>query len=266
MSKCKKIKKDLVAFLYNELDEKKRMMVETHLDECSSCRQDLNNIKQAMAPTEEISSDVQKVMDSMDWEDISTEITDRVFEQEKSGVPRPESKKWFSNLLEPRFRPVYAALLVGLMLGSFFTYMALKKSRSFQDSEAKIIMPAGFLDRVELELARKETLDYLEQSQYLILEIVRSPESSVMTSSRGTTERVQDLLSKKKYINQQLDHFEMAKAKEICDQIEMLFYELSLIRGDLPQEELVRIQSLIRDRQILLKIRILKEELQESEV
>ncbi|MBN2245927.1 MAG: zf-HC2 domain-containing protein [Candidatus Aminicenantes bacterium] len=266
MSKCKKIKKELVAFIYDELAVNERRRVELHLQACPSCRKDLHKITQAMAPVDNISSDIQKVMDSMDWGNISVEITNRVFEQEKNGALRMERKKWISNLLDSRFRPVYAALLLGLMLGSFLTYVALRKSRSFQEAGAKIIMPAGFLDRVELELARKETLDYLEKSQYLILEIVRSPESSGMTASHGTTQRVQDLLSKKKYINQQLDHFEMVKAKEICDQIEMLFYELSRISEDLPQEELERIQSLIRDRQILLKIKILKEELQESEV
>lgn len=128
------------------------------------------------------------------------------------------------------------------------------------------MMPEDFLDRVEMEMARKETLDYLEKSQYLILDIVRSAEPSGFETSRFNSERAKDLLSKKKYINQQLDRFEMVKAKEICDQIEMLFYELSLIREDLPEEELKRIQSFIRDRQILLKIKLLKEELQESEV
>lgn len=266
MNKCKGIKKELVAFLYNELEEEKRLEVETHLDECPCCRQELNSIKQAMAPADEISSDIQEVMDSIDWENISAEITDRVFELEKSSAPQSERKKGISNIFDRRFRPVYAALLVGLMLGSFFTYMALRRSGSFYASQEKITMPEDFLDRVEMELARKETLDYLEKSQYLILDIVRSAEPSGFETSRFNSERAQDLLSKKKYINQQLDRFEMVKAKEICDQIEMLFYELSLIREDLPEEELKRIQSFIRDRQILLKIKLLKEELKESEV
>jgi len=266
MSKCKRIKKELAAFLYNELDEKKKLEVETHLDECPFCREELNKIKQAMAPVDGIYSDIQQAADSIDWEKVSAEITDNIFEQELGKAQQPSRKKGFFNILNPRFRPVFAALLLGLMLGSFFTYVALRKSRSLQMSGDKIIMPAGFLDRVELELARKETLDYLEKSQYLILDFIRSPEPSEIDSSRFTSERAQDLLSKKKYINQQLDRFEMVKAKEICDQIEMLFYELSRISEDLPEEELKRIQSLIRDRQILLKIKILKEELQESEV
>ena len=266
MSQCKSIKKELAAFLYNELEEEKRLRVETHLDECPDCRQELNNIKQTMAPVEDFSSEIQQVMDSLDWENVSAEITDRIFEQEKNRVPQPERKRGISNILSPRFRPVYAALLVGLMMGSFLTYLTLRRSGSFNASQNNIIVPAAVLDRIELELARKETLDYLEKSQYLILDLVRSAEPSGFETSQFTSERAKDLLSKKKYINQQLDRFEMVKAKEICDQIEMLFYELSRISEDLPQDELKRLQSLIRDRQILLKIKILKEELQESEV
>jgi len=266
MSKCKRIKKELVAFLYNELEEEKRLGVETHLDKCPYCRQELNNIKQAMAPVEDFSSEIQQVMALMDWENVSAEITERVFKQEGSGVTQTNRKRLVSYILTPRFRPVYAALLVGLMLGSFLTYLTLRRSGSFHASQDNIIVPAAVLDRIELELARKETLDYLEKSQYLILDLVRSAEPSGFETSRFNSERAKDLLSKKKYINQQLDRFEMVKAKEICDQIEMLFYELSRISEDLPQEELIRIQSLIRDRQILLKIKILKEELQESEV
>lgn len=266
MSKCKRIKKELVAFLYNELEKEKRQKVEIHLNECPFCRQELNNIKQAMVPADDISLDIQEVMDSLDWENVSTDIVDRLFEQEKSSVLQPERKRGISNILNPRFRPVYAALLVGLILGSFLTYMALRRSGSFYASRDDINVPADILDRIELELARKETLDYLEKSQYLILDLVRSSDPSGFDSSQFTSERAKDLLSKKKYINQQLDRFEMVKAKEICDQIEMLFYELSRISEDLPQEEIMRIQSLIRDRQILLKIKILKEELQESEV
>ena len=58
----------------------------------------------------------------------------------------------------------------------------------------------------------------------------------------------------------------MAKAKQICDQIEMLFYELSQMSGGLSELELQRIQKLIQERQLLLKINLVKKELQKSEV
>jgi hypothetical protein len=58
----------------------------------------------------------------------------------------------------------------------------------------------------------------------------------------------------------------MAKAKVICDQIELLFLELSQISDDLTGVEMKRIQSMIEDRRLLLKISLVEKELEESEV
>jgi hypothetical protein len=58
----------------------------------------------------------------------------------------------------------------------------------------------------------------------------------------------------------------MLKAKMICDQIELLFYELSQISAKLSTEEIEKIQKFIGERQILLKIDLLKKELGKSEV
>jgi hypothetical protein len=125
-----------------------------------------------------------------------------------------------------------------------------------------------FLDRVDLEMARRETLDYLDKSQYLLLDFVRySPEGETeLWKDEFAVNQARDLLSKKKYINPQLRKLRMAKAKAICDQIEFLFYELTQVKDDLTKEDLERIQRLIEEKQLLLKINLLKKELRESEV
>ncbi len=54
----------------------------------------------------------------------------------------------------------------------------------------------------------------------------------------------------------------MAKAKAICDQIETLFFELSQFDGELAAAELGRIRGYVEERQLLLKINLVKKELQ----
>jgi len=58
----------------------------------------------------------------------------------------------------------------------------------------------------------------------------------------------------------------MVKAKAICDQIEMLFIELTRISSALSTEELESFRAFIEDRQLLLKINLIKKELKQSEV
>ena len=54
----------------------------------------------------------------------------------------------------------------------------------------------------------------------------------------------------------------MSKAKAICDQIEMLFLELSQIDEELSAAEMGRIRDYVEGRQLLLKINLVKKELQ----
>jgi hypothetical protein len=120
---------------------------------------------------------------------------------------------------------------------------------------------------VELEMARRETLDYLEKSQYLILDFVQSPSEKITSGeSKLASLQAKDLLSKKKYLNSQLDKFQMAKAKQILDQIELLFFELAHISEELSDSQIKEIQNMIEEKKLLLKIKLLKKELEESEV
>ena len=64
----------------------------------------------------------------------------------------------------------------------------------------------------------------------------------------------------------ELDKFQMAKAKAICDQIEFLFLELTQLSQEISEAELEKIRNLIQERQLLLKIKIIKQELERSEV
>jgi hypothetical protein len=123
------------------------------------------------------------------------------------------------------------------------------------------------LDRADIEIARRETVDYLEKSQYVLFELAQpSGDNEAFRLSDAAARRARELLSKKKFLNPQLEKIQMAKAKDICDQIEMLFYELSQVSESLSDEQRREIQGLIEEKNLLLKIKLLKKELQESEV
>jgi hypothetical protein len=119
-----------------------------------------------------------------------------------------------------------------------------------------------FLDRAELEMARRETVDYLEKSQYVLLDFFGTPSGQAGARPAASVAQARELLSKKKYLNRELERFQMAKAKAICDQIEMLFLELAQLSDELPEAELAKVRNLMQDRQLLLKISLVKKELQ----
>jgi hypothetical protein len=268
MMDCKKIKKDLVAFLYGELRKDEKELMKAHLDACPDCRKELQHMKEVIKGADSLQEDIEKAMASVDWEELPSRITEAVFEKE---APLPR-EPWLAGIsrffFQLKLRPVYAALLIGVLLGSFITFMVLRAPLPREKEAGEFFVSQDFLERVELEMARRDTLDYLEESQYLLLDFIQSPseKSAEFWQSEFASRKARGLLAKKKYISPQLDKFKMAKAKAICDQIEYLFYELVQISAQLSEEEVSKIRNMIEEKRLLLKIKLLKKELEQSEV
>jgi hypothetical protein len=268
MMDCKKYKKGFAAFLYGELEEDERKLFEAHLETCPQCTEELERLKEVKKGANSLQEDIEKAMTSVDWDALPVQIVKNVFKKET----HPARESWLEKLsrliFQPRLKPVYAGLLVGIILGSIATFMVVRTPRSGMVEAGEFFAPRDFLENVELEIARRDTLDYLEKSQYLLLDFVQSPseEAAEFWRSEFALQKTRDLLSQKKYINSQLNKFQMAKAKAICDQIELLFYELTQISVELSAEEIRKIQRLIEEKDLLLKIKLLKRELKQSEV
>lgn len=268
MKDCIKTNRNLVAFLYGELNEFDKNQVEGHLETCQKCKAELLELKEVYEAADLLNVDMEKAIESVDWENFPTRIADGVFDKKPSREKQPRRAGLGPFLLQPRFRLVYAGILLGIIVGAVVTFLIFRSPPLQVAEGGKIIVPQGFYDMMELEMARRDTIDYLDRSEYLLLDFVQSsPEKSVeFWQSDYAAQRALDLLSKKKYIDPQLDKIKLAKAKVICDQIELLFFELMQISDELSMEELKKIQRLIQERKLLLKIKLVRKELQKSEV
>jgi len=269
MKNCQKIRKDLVAFLYGELGPEDRTRVKAHLDVCALCRDELRELEFVRKESGPMVPGLSEAMSSVDWETLPEKIVDEVLKQDGRADPvREEKTHTRFPLFVPKWRPAYVGLLLGIIIGSFATYLVLHSPNKQSSRTPEIIFTSDFLEKAELEVARRDTLEYLEKSQYLLLDFVQSPPEGTeeIWDDGFAMQKARDLLSKKKFIDSQLDKFQMAKAKRICDQIEYLFYELTQISENLLPEDRRRIQNFIQDRQLMLKIKLVKKELRESEV
>lgn len=265
MNHCGRVRKNLVAFLSGELEEGARQRVEQHLRSCPACRQELDSLRQVIHRSEEWQEVSAGVLASIDWEKTSERIVDSIWSSEASPQARAREKKF--RLFSPQLRPVLAGLLAGVLLGVAASWIVFR-GRLLEKKSGSVFFASGeFLDRVDLEIARRETLDYLEKSQLILLDLVQmKTEDGRARLSEGTLERARELLSKKKFLNPQLKKVEIAKAKEICDQIELLFTELASLSEGLSESERQELQDMIEKSSLLLKIRLLKKELHRSEV
>lgn len=265
MSECRRVRENLVAFLCGELGEGEKEKVRRHLDACSSCSLDLKQLRQTLQSADSLNPEIEKALASVDWEALPEKIASTVRKEK----PRPRPLRWRERfrLSGPKLRPVFAGLLLGVLLGALATFLVFRRNLAERNGGEKLFASREFLDNVDLEIARRETLDYLEKSQYVLLDFVESDaKGGTFKPSSPAAEKARELLEKKKFLNPQLEKAQMAKAKEICGQIELLFYELSQISESLTDAQRQEIQNLIEEKKLLLKIRLLRKELQESEV
>lgn len=264
--RCRGTRKNMVSFLSGELDRGKAEALEKHCRACPDCREELDSLKSLFTAADSLKPEIEEAVASVDWEGFSERIAGDILGAGER-IPPPRTDRMRSLFLRPALSPVLAGLLVGVLIGAMAMLVILRLPHRPGES-ADILVPQGFLERVELEMARRETIDYLEQSEYLLLDFVQSGSGKISTfwGSDLSVQRTQALLSKKKYINPQLDKYKMAKAKAICDQIELLFFELTQMRDELNQEELEMLRNYIEQKQILLKIKLVKKELEQSEV
>jgi hypothetical protein len=265
MNDCRKIQKRLAALAPGEADGGDDEALERHLGRCPECRRSRDEIRRIAEGAGRVREDLSAAMTDIDWNAHAERIADAAF-----CGPRPLPARRPSagrTLFVPRFRPAMAGLLAGIILGAGGEFLVLSRRPSVQVAGTKVVASRDFIDRVEYQMARRDTLDYLDKSQYLLLDFVQAAPGRARLLEQGPDAGpVRDMLSKKRLINGQLDSVRMSKAREICNQIEVLFLELSAVSGELSEAEAARIKDYIEQKQLLLKIELLKKELQDNEV
>jgi hypothetical protein len=264
MKTCLKDKQELVAYLLGDLDKAEAEAVERHLRECAPCSRERDFLKKIFNGAGAAHRDLEKAMATVDWEALPERIARKVFDRPEAGRRETAGRGWFPAF---SFRPVAVGLAAGLVFGALAMFFVLRSGLSGPKPPSGFYASPEFFDRAELEMARRETLNYLDKSQSLLLDFVQpaSAESTGLWQEGLGQRRAQSLLSKKKYINSQLSRLQMAKAKDICDQVELLILELAQVSRDLSDEERAQVRERIETGQVWLKISLVKKELENSE-
>ena len=266
MNDCRRYRDAGTAFLGGKLGPEEKKRLETHLEGCPSCRKEVESMKRVMGAAGFVKDEMEKAMASVDWEALPARITDNVL----AAGPGTRRARAFAGLFapfgRPLLRPVLAGAAIGVFAGVLAMFVIMRRPVPRAEARGGFYASPEFIERAENEMARRETLDYLRNSQYLILDFVQSsPGEAASGMDLAASGRARDLLAKKKFLDSRLDGSRMVQAKAICDQIELLFLELSRLGEGLPEAEIRRIQSLIEDSRLLLKINLVEKELEESE-
>jgi hypothetical protein len=247
------------------MSDRDREDVRHHVETCPACADEARAIDKLLEGADSLGQDMKEALTGIDWDVQAEKIVSAVWEERNEAKRAPRRERvWLFGF---QFRPVFAGLLLGILVGAGAMFVAYRSGAFRKPPAGAFFASNEFLNRVDQEVARRETLDYLEKSQFVLLELAQNQtESGDCRLSEAAAREARELLSKKKYLNPQLEKARMAKAKAICDQIELLFYELAQVSEGLTPGQCRGIQNRIEEKNMLLRIKLLKKELQESEV
>jgi hypothetical protein len=254
-----------MAFWGGEMSERDRKEFRRHIETCPDCAAEVSALEKLMEGADSLGREMKAALTEIDWDAQAEKVVAAVWDAPARRGREPEGKRTWHPVF--RFRPVLAGLALGILVGAAAMFVVYRQGLLEKRPAQTFFASNEFLGRVDQEIARRDTLDYLEKSQYVLLELAQTrTEGGDCRLTEAAARETRELLSKKKYLNPQLEKARMLKAKEICDQIELLFYELAQMSEGLTPAQCRGIQSLIEEKNILLKIKLLKKELQESEV
>ena len=265
MSDCKEIRKAIAAGEAGP-GGLRAAWVEEHTAMCESCRREKEAFHDVLSGADSMRREIERAMAGVDWEALSERIVDKAISA------APVRDRLARRLPAPSFRsglhwrPLLAGAAAGLVLGCLAMFFLLRRGPGPAGPLTAYSASGEFIDRVEYQMARRNTIDLLEKSEYIILDLIQPSAVQTVVGSSAAAERARELLSRKRYIDPRLGDVRMAKARDICNQIETLFLELAQIDGTAAAEETARLRRFVEDRNLLLQIRMLKRELRESEM
>lgn len=236
MKKCKKIKKNIILALLENKDIEKS--TEEHLKECEKCKEFYNELKRIDSISEIVKERIEREMERVDWERVERKIINKI-EEESRKTSRIFS---FSNLFSPGY------LIPGIIILAIFSFFIYKVQIS-KEKESDY-NPELMVEKIERISARNEILEYFEESA-LLLTSLREKEML----DKHSIEKSRELVLKKRFINQYLQEF--PNARQIASKIDFIFMESQT------KSEKREISKIIDDEKLLLKVKLIKEELKE---
>ncbi len=231
--RCKKYEERIILYLYGELSEKEKAEVESHIQECAECAQDLAYTQKVFQALDE----AQVAVPEANWE--------KCWKRIDSGIPeKPKRKKSF--LAVPQWAYAAAGLLavlvVGIIIGRFW----------FAPGEKAAPQPAAAAPASSYQPILQE---FIEDLKPILVEYAnysdKEKDTVVMDREFARSLILQNLLLKK--IVSEKD----PSALQFLEDVDIILKEISNLKRD-DKHTPALIKDFIDQRGVLFKMEILQ--------
>jgi hypothetical protein len=255
MKPCHKIKPWLEWLAAGEIGDRERIWAEAHVRECPACRRELSSWQELLATAGKRAAVAEAECQAIDWDAVSGKIMNKI-RQADAVLPMPPRWRIFS--VAPL--ATAATLLLVLAAGIFF----LTRTRpGIPSGPEDGRISSATVSRLQSGLAREEVISYLQQSQLMLTDLLKDCASEEVApwEIRLYSRQAKELLLKKKYFQQNLSAVEWLKVRNVSERIDWLNYEILQLEDRQLCSQINRLQRIMENEKLLLKIRLLERDL-----
>jgi hypothetical protein len=248
MISCQEIMELLVLEAEGELDFAQAVAVQEHLKSCEACSRESDGIRAIREMLQEPGLFAPE--EDRAWDSLPTRC---VLEAAKI---RP-------------FRPVRFALRWALplaacvVLGLGFAWMMRRPGHPVETASAPPAGNAAFLEKIDQELATSATARYLAECQELLVDMLKASRSCKGKGYDMSQEivRARELLQARRILEAESDSPEVARAKDLCEDLDAVMLSLSLSQDCESPDKYRWIEGVVEKERLLLRIRLLQSEI-----
>ncbi len=246
---CGSVKRNLIAYVYEELKTDDRKKFENHLKECPKCAVMVEETRGTLGVVDRYERpEISANLENLSWKEMKLSGGS----SEKSSLP----SRLLSTVQNSFHMPSPAAMMKGaalILAGLFIGWMVFAPSTDMNYMQTG--QPDGTdLVRVSAEERANRVLD---KSKVLLLGIanfdVKTEDASVLNLGRGRAMSAQ-LLKEVNYLKGELDPAKEARLRELITDLEFILVQLANMESENDIEGIEILQSGIENRGLMLKI------------
>ncbi len=260
MKACREFLPLLEWLAADELDDDRRQRVEEHLSGCPACRKELAAWRSLLAAAAMPAAEAEAELQAIDWQAVTAKIV--------AGVETRPAPRRTAPLFSFAFLAAAAVLAVVVGLGLFFlarprTVTLPGQGGNPLNGDLRGRLSAAAATRLQSGLAREEVIYYLQQSQLMFTDLLKDCASEEVApwEIRLYSRQAKELLLKKKYFQQNLPAGEWLRVRNVSERIDWVNYEILQLEDRQLCSQINRLQQIMENEKLLLKIRLLERDL-----
>ena len=256
MNNCRKYRSMFIEALYKQLDHEQQKMFDAHLEMCTKCSKDFEQMRETMGI---LSQRTRTDPGSFFWESYWDRLADRM-ETDKKSVSTVSAwwqLFWQGINFQPqwtyRVTTAVALIAIGVLIGKF--YFGRPVSQQVEISHTVQVPPAS----VEPVSLQQRTDRYIERSKTLLLGLINfDPDSEdVFALNLPYQKQIsQNLVNEASFLKEELTAPAQQQLRDLIEDLEIILLQIANLESEHDISGIELVKSGVDRRGILLKINL----------